>query len=146
MAYPAAQPIEITQFRLTGAFPLAYTRLTIVSAWLTVVRWLAQGKMTFFARILWFVFWFLVVYWGVRLLRSLVVRTLRKTETVDAAGPDGTRQNALPRRLVRDPVCGTHVAEALALPLRQGNEVLHFCSAECRDSYLREVQRKAVNS
>lgn len=102
--------------------------------------------MTFFARILWFLFWFLVIYWGVGLLKSLVGRMLRKTEGSSPAVPDGTQQNALPRRLVRDPVCGTHVAEALALPLRQGSEVLHFCSAECRDTYLREEQRKAVNS
>jgi YHS domain-containing protein len=131
---------------LTGAFPLAYTRLTIVFRWIAALRWFAQAKMTFFARILWFLFWFLVIYWGVGLLKSLIERTLRKTGTPDAAGSAGAPQNVLSRRLVRDPVCGTHVAEALAVPLRQGSEVLHFCSTECRDNYLREVQRKAVNS
>jgi len=40
------------------------------------------------------------------------------------------------RRLVRDPVCGAHVAEVLAIPLREGDELLHFCSVACRDNYL----------
>jgi YHS domain-containing protein len=39
------------------------------------------------------------------------------------------------RRLVRDPVCGAHVAEVLAIPLREGGELLHFCSVTCRDNY-----------
>jgi hypothetical protein len=39
------------------------------------------------------------------------------------------------RRLVRDPVCGVHVAEVLAIPLREGGEVVHFCSKACRDKY-----------
>ena len=41
------------------------------------------------------------------------------------------------RRLVRDPVCGAHVAEVLAIPLRDGSELLHFCSIACREEYLR---------
>ncbi len=40
------------------------------------------------------------------------------------------------RRLVRDPVCGAHVAEVLSIPLREGGELLHFCSTACRDQYL----------
>jgi YHS domain-containing protein len=46
------------------------------------------------------------------------------------------------RRLVRDPVCGAHVAEVLAIPLREGGEVLHFCSIACRDEHLRASAAK----
>jgi YHS domain-containing protein len=49
------------------------------------------------------------------------------------------------RRLVRDPVCGTHVAEVLAIPLREGGELVHFCSAACRDKYVNDTQRLAAN-
>jgi hypothetical protein len=28
------------------------------------------------------------------------------------------------------------VAEVLAIPLREGGELLHFCSIACRDEYL----------
>ena len=54
--------------------------------------------------------------------------------------------DATARKLVRDPVCGMHIAEGLALPLRQGSEILHFCSAECRDKYLSETRKFAANS
>jgi YHS domain-containing protein len=47
--------------------------------------------------------------------------------------------------LVRDPVCGTHVAEVLAIPLREGGDLVHFCSAACRDKYVNDTQRLAAN-
>jgi hypothetical protein len=28
------------------------------------------------------------------------------------------------------------VAEVLAIPLREGGELMHFCSTQCRDQYL----------
>jgi YHS domain-containing protein len=48
----------------------------------------------------------------------------------------GSETPGMARRLVRDPVCGAHVAEVLAIPLREGGELLHFCSIACRDEYL----------
>jgi len=38
--------------------------------------------------------------------------------------------------LVQDPVCKTYVAQRSAVPLRQGAEILYFCSEACRDRYL----------
>jgi len=55
-------------------------------------------------------------------------------EGVDVAG--NSEAVGMARRLVRDPVCGAHVAEVLAIPLREGDDVLHFCSVACRDQYL----------
>jgi YHS domain-containing protein len=37
--------------------------------------------------------------------------------------------------LKKDPVCGTYVSVATSLTRKVGGEVLHFCSAECRDKY-----------
>lgn len=42
-------------------------------------------------------------------------------------------------------MCGMHVAEVLALPLRQDGELVHFCSATCRDKYLIETRKMAAN-
>ena len=57
-----------------------------------------------------------------------------------------TTQNGLAaRRLVRDPVCGMHVAEELSVPLREGGELVQFCSADCRDKYVKSAQRMAAN-
>jgi YHS domain-containing protein len=49
------------------------------------------------------------------------------------------------RRLVRDPVCGVHIAEARAIPLRVGGEVVYFCSVECRDRYAGSEEKFAAN-
>ncbi len=100
--------------------------------------------MTFIARIFRFLFWLIVVSWGASLLRRLV-RNLGQA----APQPNSDIQipnDALSRKLVRDPVCGLHLAEGLAVPLRTGGELLHFCSMECRDKYLNGTQKLAANA
>jgi YHS domain-containing protein len=54
--------------------------------------------------------------------------------------------SAVTKKLVRDPVCGMHISEGLALPLRQGNETIYFCSMECREKYLDGSKRFAANA
>jgi YHS domain-containing protein len=46
-------------------------------------------------------------------------------------------------RLVRDPVCGTHVAPNAALSLSDGTTTHYFCSQQCRNEY--SGQRAAGN-
>jgi len=99
--------------------------------------------MTFIARLLRFVFWVVVVSWGVALLRRLVQRMGRGAAQSQAAVD--VPNDAITRKLVRDPVCGMHIAEVLALPLRQDGELLHFCSTACRDKYLSETRKIAAN-
>lgn len=41
--------------------------------------------------------------------------------------------------MVQDPACGTWVPLSQALTARRNGETLHFCSAECRDKYLKET-------
>ncbi len=41
--------------------------------------------------------------------------------------------------LVRDPVCGAYVDPQTTVTVRRGNAVHHFCSYECRDAYLRNM-------
>ena len=94
-----------------------------------------------------FLFWLLVISWSLRLLRRVFLWLL------GSHGP-ATRENArtspqqapdTSRRLVRDPVCGMHVDETLAIPLREGGELLHFCSLACRDAYTVGVRKFAAN-
>ena len=101
--------------------------------------------MTFFARIFWFLFWLLVISWSVALLRRLVAWMLRAPRGSAETGTGNDAGTQLSRRLVRDPVCGVHVAEVLAVPLRTNGEVLHFCSAQCRDAYVNTARPKVVN-
>jgi YHS domain-containing protein len=98
--------------------------------------------MNFLARIARFLFWLLILSWAVWLIRSLAARAIGKAprsgERVGQAGAE------VSRRLHRDPVCGMHVSEDISIVGEQGGETLHFCSAECRDRYLRS-QPKAAN-
>jgi len=104
--------------------------------------------MNFLARVVRFLFWLLVLSWGLRFLRRIVGSTLRKDQapapqTADSA--DGIPVSSAARRLVRDPVCGMHVDETLSIPLREGGELLHFCSPACRDTYAASTRKFAAN-
>jgi YHS domain-containing protein len=99
--------------------------------------------MTFIARLLRFLFWVVVLTWAMSLLRRLVSR-------MQAGGAPEKRDIDLPndafsQKLVRDPVCGMHIAPSLALTVKQGGETVHFCSPECRDKYLGNTQKFAAN-
>ena len=99
--------------------------------------------MTFIARLLRFLFWVVVLTWAMSLLRRLVSR-------MQAGGLGEKRDIDLPsdsfrEKLVRDPVCGMHIARTLALTVKQDGETVHFCSPECRDKYLGNTQKFAAN-
>jgi hypothetical protein len=38
-----------------------------------------------------------------------------------------------------------HLAESVAIPLREAGELLHFCSMDCREKYLAGVRKFAAN-
>jgi uncharacterized protein len=100
--------------------------------------------MAFFARLIRYVFWILVVSWSVSLLRRLVnsmaVPSSRSNEPMDV--PSG----AVTRKLVRDPVCGMHLASGLAITVRQGGQVFYFCSEDCREKFAGTPKKFAANA
>jgi len=118
--------------------------------------------MSFLGKALRFLIWVLIVSWSAALLRRLVRWMLREAMPPQmdrtaagsgtgvgagaGSGADNAQDGLAARKLVRDPVCGMHVAEELSIPLREGAELLHFCSKECRDKYVKSVQRKAANA
>jgi YHS domain-containing protein len=55
---------------------------------------------------------------------------------LQAAGGRDTR--IPPVKLVRDPVCGTYVAQNPALSLTVGGTTHYFCSEDCRSKYRAE--------
>jgi YHS domain-containing protein len=99
--------------------------------------------MTFIARLLRFLFWVAVLSWGVSLLRRLVNSMgsgQRSNQDIDVSS------DAVSQKLVRDPVCGMHVAPSLALTVTQGGETVYFCSPECRDKYINQSGKFAANA
>ena len=105
----------------------------------------SANPMTFIARILRFLFWVLIVSWSVSLLRRLV-----NSMGAGATGrqePIDVPSDAVSRKLVRDPVCGMHVAEGLAIAERSsGGEPVYFCSEECRNKFMDAPKKFAANA
>jgi YHS domain-containing protein len=98
-----------------------------------------------------FLIWLVVLCWTLAMLRRAVAWMLRRwlrslTPGQSAPKSDGTQSPvASSRRLVRDPICGVHVAEDRAFPLTAGGQVVHFCSAACRDKYAAHDQKFAAS-
>jgi YHS domain-containing protein len=103
------------------------------------------NPMTFIARILRFLFWVLIVSWSVSLLRRLV--NSMGTAATGSEQPIDVPSDAVSRKLVRDPVCGMHLAEGLAIAERSsGGEPIFFCSEECRNKFVDEPKKFAANA
>lgn len=47
--------------------------------------------------------------------------------------------------MVKDPACGTYVEKDGNIRVREGDKVHIFCSYECRDKYLKQLQATTVN-
>ena len=46
--------------------------------------------------------------------------------------------------MVKDPACGTYVDKDSDIRVREGDKVHVFCSYECRDKYLKQIQAKTI--
>ena len=70
------------------------------------------------------------------LLLTLIVRAVRMLigGIIDGSAPR-PRSQPPPMRLVRDPVCGTHVPARTALSVTSGGTTHFFCSEECRRKF-----------
>jgi len=48
--------------------------------------------------------------------------------------------------MVKDPVCGTYVEKDSSIRVREGDKVHMFCSYECRDKYLKQIQATTIET
>lgn len=46
--------------------------------------------------------------------------------------------------MVKDPICGTYVEKDGNIRVREGEKVHVFCSYECRDKYLKQLQATTI--
>ena len=67
----------------------------------------------------------------------LIVRLLRSVFRAAIVGATGGPQPPPPRpvKLVRDPVCGTHLSPNGALTVASGGTTHYFCSEACREKF-----------
>lgn len=54
---------------------------------------------------------------------------------------DKTRERKIAAgEMVKDPICGSYVDIESSIKVRDGSKVHHFCSYDCREKFLRELQ------
>jgi len=46
--------------------------------------------------------------------------------------------------MVKDPACGTYIDKESSIRVREGEKVHVFCSYECRDKYLKQLQATTI--
>lgn len=56
-------------------------------------------------------------------------RSQKETEKMAASG-----------QMVKDPICGTYVSKDSDIRVREGETVHSFCSYECRDKFLKQIE------
>jgi YHS domain-containing protein len=102
--------------------------------------------MSFLGRVFRFLFWVLILSWAVKLLGRAISRSAGPEPTGSAADAVGSEPAMPGKRLVKDPVCGMHMAEELALPFSADGETHYFCSQECRAKYESSILHRAANA
>ncbi len=75
---------------------------------------------------------------GYALYRLFMNDRLKKVETEKAS----TEKLKADGQLVKDPTCGTYVDPEMAISVRNGEERHFFCSHECRDAYIKQIENK----
>jgi YHS domain-containing protein len=72
----------------------------------------------------------------VRSVIGLITKTM--AELMNPSSPDSGNPSSGPTaggELKKDPVCGTYVSATASVKKTIHGEVVHFCSAGCRDKY-----------
>jgi YHS domain-containing protein len=79
------------------------------------------------------VLWGILLSWLLRMLQRWISSTAARQQTA------GSRRPSKPEPVVlrRDPCCGTYVSPEISFSFEQAGQIEHFCSAACRDRFLR---------
>lgn len=56
-----------------------------------------------------------------------------------------TKQKVAAGDMVKDPICGTYVELDGHIRVREGENVHVFCSYECRDKFIKQLEATTVN-
>jgi len=101
--------------------------------------------MNFLARVVRFVVGVVILTWGLRLVSRFFAWVMKTSGVPGGPSYSQGSQQLVPRQLMRDPVCGMHMPENLAITYRDNGELKYFCSVECRDKYASQNLRRAAN-
>lgn len=59
---------------------------------------------------------------------------------------ESMKQKVASGEMVKDPACGTYVDKDSSIRVREGEKVHVFCSYECRDKFLKQLQGETPES
>lgn len=81
------------------------------------------------------------------LLIAVAIFVLYKLMTNDRGRKDKDEAKIRERKvaageMVKDPVCGSYVEVDSAVTVRDGKKVHHFCSYDCREKFLAELENE----
>ena len=71
-------------------------------------------------------------------IRSAIAAIMKAFAGAFGSPPPPAKRAEAPQaggELKKDPVCGTYVSQAASVTKRVNGELVHFCSARCRDKY-----------
>ncbi len=87
---------------------------------------------------------FIIAIAGYILFKLVTGDKKKKTQTISKKKKDLAADGVM----VKDPICGTFVPKDTDIRVKNGNEVHCFCSYECRDKYVEQLEaadeRKSV--
>lgn len=58
----------------------------------------------------------------------------------------GQSAEAVGDDMVKDPICGSYVSREGSIRVRNGDQVMCFCSYDCRDKYVKRLQSGAAQA
>jgi len=79
---------------------------------------------------------FIIIGVGLYLVYKLFMGDKRKREMQHKKD---IKQKVASGELIKDPVCGTYVDKSGDIRVRNGDKIHVFCSYECRDKYLKQI-------
>jgi YHS domain-containing protein len=56
------------------------------------------------------------------------------------------KQKVASGEMIKDPVCGTYVEKDGDIRVREGETIHVFCSYECRDKYLKQIDAITIET
>lgn len=75
---------------------------------------------------------------GYVLYRLFMNDRKKKSEAVVAE-----KENLIPAGdMVKDPICGAYVEAEGGISVRNGEKIERFCSYECRDKYIKQIEEQ----
>ena len=86
-----------------------------------------------FVRLLVLIFVFAIIRSIIGMITRTVSQIMKPSEPAQAPRQASGVRSA--GELRKDPVCGTFVSAETSITKKVGGELLHFCSADCRDKY-----------